>query len=65
MVQKPAIKPDIIKKYLEDLNLEYSYLDVELNTDSAEELRVFMKLENKFPNHYDWRKQEETPQIRT
>jgi hypothetical protein len=44
------------------LNLEYSYLDVELNTDSAEELRVFMKLENKF-NHYDGEKQEETPQI--
>jgi hypothetical protein len=43
------------------LNLEYSYLDVELNTDSAE-LRVFMKLENKF-NHYDGEKQEETPQI--
>jgi arsenate reductase-like glutaredoxin family protein len=32
-------KTQYYKKYLEDLNLEYSYLDVELNTVSAEELR--------------------------
>jgi hypothetical protein len=47
--------------YLEDLNLEYSYLDVELNTDSGR-TKGFMKLENKFPNHIG-EKQEETPQI--
>jgi hypothetical protein len=27
----------------------------------VEELRVFMKLENKFPNHYDWRKTGRNP----
>jgi arsenate reductase-like glutaredoxin family protein len=32
-------KTQYYKKYLEALNLKYSYLDVELNTVSAEELR--------------------------
>jgi hypothetical protein len=41
------------KKYLEDLNLEYSYLDVELNTVS-EELRVF-ETRNNFPTLH-WKK---------